>query len=78
MGKMLPMVSIVEGSAIEYAAVLSVHDSLIVPAYHAEQTAEIMMAAFAARFPESSQCKVRIKDRNVSTNGRNAPNRSSA
>jgi hypothetical protein len=43
-------------------AVLPVHDSLIVPAPHAERTAEIMKAAFRERFPRSRPCEVRIKD----------------
>jgi hypothetical protein len=42
-------------------AVLPVHDSLIVPAPHAERTAEIMKAAFEQRFPQSRPCEVRIK-----------------
>jgi hypothetical protein len=42
-------------------AVLPVHDSLIVPAPHAELTAEIMKAAFEQRFPQSRPCEVRIK-----------------
>ena len=41
--------------------VLPVHDSLIVPASHAERTAEIMKAAFENRFPQSRPCEVRIK-----------------
>jgi hypothetical protein len=43
-------------------AVLPVHDSLIVPATDAEQTAEIMKAAFEQRFPQSRTCEVRIKN----------------
>jgi hypothetical protein len=43
-------------------AVLPVHDSLIVPAPHAERTAEIMKAAFEQRFPQSRSCEVRIKN----------------
>jgi hypothetical protein len=39
---------------------LPVHDSLIVPARYADQTAEIMEASFAARFPQLG-CRVRIK-----------------
>jgi hypothetical protein len=54
-------------------AVLPVHDSLVVPARLAEQTAEIMVTAFASRFPKSPPCKVTIKDRNVSTYGEDAP-----
>jgi hypothetical protein len=42
-------------------AALPVHDSIMVPARHADQTAEMMVAAFAARFPEASPCKVRVK-----------------
>jgi hypothetical protein len=42
-------------------AVLPVHDSLIVPAQHAERTAEIMRAAFEQHFPQSRPCEVRIK-----------------
>jgi hypothetical protein len=42
-------------------AVLPVHDSLVVPARHAEQAAEIMKAAFDRRFPGTKRCEVRIK-----------------
>jgi hypothetical protein len=41
--------------------VLPVHDSFITPARHAGQTAEIMEACFASRFPQSGSCQVRIK-----------------
>jgi hypothetical protein len=41
--------------------VLPVHDSFITPARHAGQTAEIMEACFASRFPQSGTCRVRIK-----------------
>jgi hypothetical protein len=41
--------------------VLPVHDSFITPARHAGQTAEIMEACFASRFPQSGACRVRIK-----------------
>jgi hypothetical protein len=41
--------------------VLPVHDSFITPARHAGQTAEIMEACFASRFPQSGSCRVRIK-----------------
>jgi hypothetical protein len=44
---------------------LPVHDSLIVPARHAGQTAEIMEAAFADHFPLSSNCRVKIKSPSV-------------
>jgi hypothetical protein len=43
-------------------AVLPVHDSLIVPAPKAEQTAKIMKAAFEKCFPQSRPCEVRIKN----------------
>jgi hypothetical protein len=39
---------------------LPVHDSLIVARRHAGQVAEIMEAAFAARFPKSRSCRVKI------------------
>jgi hypothetical protein len=42
-------------------ATLPVHDSLIVPASKADIAAEIMVDGFAARFPRSSDCQVRIK-----------------
>jgi hypothetical protein len=35
-------------------AALPVHDSIIVPARCADQTAEIMMGAFTGRFPNAS------------------------
>jgi hypothetical protein len=41
--------------------VLPVHDSFITPARYADQTAEIMEACFASRFPQSGICQVRIK-----------------
>jgi hypothetical protein len=41
--------------------VLPVHDSLIVPAPDADKAAEIMVMAFAARFPQTKNCEVRIK-----------------
>jgi hypothetical protein len=50
-------------------AALPVHDSIIVPARYADQTAEIMAGAFAARFPNASPCKVRVKQQGGSTNG---------
>ena len=45
--------------------VLPVHDSLIVQARHAERAAEIMIKAFATRFPHTSNCQVRTKSRMV-------------
>jgi hypothetical protein len=49
---------------------LPVHDSLIVPARHAGLTAEIMEASFAACFPQSGNCRVRIKSlRNEAMSG---------
>jgi hypothetical protein len=41
--------------------VLPVHDSLIVPAPDADKAAEIMVMAFAVRFPQTKNCEVRIK-----------------
>jgi hypothetical protein len=41
--------------------VLPVHDSFITPVRYADQTAEIMEACFASRFPQSGTCRVRIK-----------------
>jgi hypothetical protein len=55
------------------ASVLPVHDSLIVPAYQAGQVAEIMERAFAAAFPEAPHCKIRVKTKNVPTNGGDEP-----
>jgi hypothetical protein len=46
-------------------AVLPVHDSLIVPAANAEQAAEIMREAFAARFPLAGGCEVRVKKNEI-------------
>lgn len=46
-------------------AALPIHDSIAVRARDADQTAEIMMAAFATRLPKSSPCKVRIKKQPV-------------
>ena len=40
--------------------VLPVHNSFVVPARHADKTAEIMIASFASRFPKSSPCRIRI------------------
>jgi hypothetical protein len=51
-------------------AVLPVHDSLIVPASHAAQTAEIMREAFGGRFPEARGCEVCIKRNSIPHNGR--------
>jgi hypothetical protein len=42
-------------------AVLPVHDSLIVPARHADNAADAMIKAFALCIPQSGKCEVRIK-----------------
>jgi hypothetical protein len=54
-------------------AVLPVHDSLIVQARYADQTAEIMTKAFANRFPRMSVCQIRIKRVSRSTDGQLDP-----
>jgi hypothetical protein len=54
-------------------AVLPVHDSLIVPAQHAEETADVMIKVFAARFPRASTCEVRIKKNSVPHMGKSIP-----
>jgi hypothetical protein len=72
------IVDAIKRCLVKGIAVLPVHDSLIVPAHYAEQAADIMMAAFAARFPKSPPCQVRIKDKNVSTYEKNTPLRSAA
>jgi hypothetical protein len=46
-------------------AVLPVHDSLIVPEANAEEAAEIMREAFAARFPQARGCEVRVKKNQI-------------
>ena len=48
-------------SPIRRRPVLPVHDSFITPVCHAGQTAEIMEACFASRFPQSGTCRGRIK-----------------
>ena len=45
--------------------VLPVHDSLIAQARHAERVAEIMVKAFASRFPYAGTCPVRTKSKSV-------------
>jgi hypothetical protein len=41
--------------------VLPVHDSLIVPARHADNAADAMIKAFALCIPQPGKCEVRIK-----------------
>lgn len=53
-------------------SVLPVHDSLIAQARDADRAADIMIMAFATRFPRMSTCEVRVKVKAGSTNGRNA------
>jgi hypothetical protein len=53
--------------------VLPVHDSLIVQARHAERAAEIMIKAFATRFPRTSNCQVRTKSTMVPQMEEQAP-----
>ena len=49
--------------------VLPVHDSLIVQAQCADQTAEIMTKAFATHFPRTNVCEVRVKSMEHSSDG---------
>jgi hypothetical protein len=51
-------------------AVLPVHDSLIVSATHADKAVEIMVEAFAARFPQAKGCQVCVKKNSVPRYGR--------
>jgi hypothetical protein len=55
-------VQLCQGNGI---AVLPVHDSLIVPEANAEEAAEIMREAFAARFPQARGCEVRVKKNEI-------------
>lgn len=48
---------------------LPVHDSLIAVAHRAGQVAENMERAFAAAFPKAPHCTVRVKPKNVPTDG---------
>jgi hypothetical protein len=59
----------VKGCFAEGIPVLPVHDSLIAAARHAGFAAEIMQKAFAAAFPKAPRCTVRVKSKNVPTDG---------